>query len=146
MGAGRTLAAKTARLALRGARHPEVGRAMFFHTAGYSYPYTNMQYVTIAGGNAFYEKRPNATATQASVMARESRLPFEPPGRGAPQVREAQLPEVRPAAPPPYEPDFGDGVPVAASLPSSLLLAPPSRPEAPMLPPMTVEDIILAGD
>ena len=30
---------------------------MFFHTAGYSFPYRNMHYVVVAGGNAFYQKR-----------------------------------------------------------------------------------------
>ncbi|MCW6506511.1 cell wall hydrolase [Lichenifustis flavocetrariae] len=42
---------------LAGARHPQVGGAMYFHTAGLTYPYTNMHYVAVAGGNAFYEKR-----------------------------------------------------------------------------------------
>lgn len=41
----------------RGERHPGVKNAMFFHTDGLSFPYRNMHYVTIAGGNAFYEKR-----------------------------------------------------------------------------------------
>jgi hypothetical protein len=81
MGQGRELAAKTARVVLRGRKHPEVGKAMFFHTAGYSYPYTNMHYVAIAGGNAFYEKRRNATSTQASVAARGNRLSYDPPER-----------------------------------------------------------------
>jgi len=42
---------------LSGERHPAVGDAMFFHTAGLKFPYNNMHYVTVAGGNAFYEKR-----------------------------------------------------------------------------------------
>ncbi len=42
---------------LKGARHPEVKSAMFFHTQGYSFPYNNMHYVAAAGGNVFYEKR-----------------------------------------------------------------------------------------
>lgn len=42
---------------LAGERHASVGRAMFFHTAGRRYPYGNMHYVALAGGNAFYEKR-----------------------------------------------------------------------------------------
>ena len=42
---------------MRGKRHRVVGNAMFFHTAGYNFPYTNMHYKAIAGGNAFYEKR-----------------------------------------------------------------------------------------
>lgn len=89
MGKGRELANKTARVVLHGRKHPEVGKAMFFHTAGYSYPYTNMHYVAIAGGNAFYEKRKNATSTQAQVAAREGRLPYDPPER---QVAERMAP------------------------------------------------------
>jgi spore germination cell wall hydrolase CwlJ-like protein len=42
---------------LRGERHPGVKDAMFFHTDGLKFPYDNMHYVAIAGGNAFYEKR-----------------------------------------------------------------------------------------
>ena len=42
---------------LRGERHPGVKDAMFFHTDGLKFPYRNMHYVVIAGGNAFYEKR-----------------------------------------------------------------------------------------
>ena len=44
---------------LAGARHPGVGKAMFFHTAGLTFPYSNMHYVLVAGGNAFYEKIPS---------------------------------------------------------------------------------------
>lgn len=82
MAQGKDLARSTAREVLRGARHADVGtRAMFFHTAGYSYPYDNMQYVAIAGGNAFYEKRRNPTVTQADVARRGDRLIYEPPRR-----------------------------------------------------------------
>lgn len=42
---------------LRGERHPQVNSAMFFHQKGMKFPYRNMHYVTVAGGNAFYEKR-----------------------------------------------------------------------------------------
>ncbi|AYD03125.1 cell wall hydrolase [Neorhizobium sp. NCHU2750] len=42
---------------LKGARHPGVKDAMFFHTQGYKFPYNNMHYVAAAGGNVFYEKR-----------------------------------------------------------------------------------------
>jgi hypothetical protein len=86
MGKGRDLAAKTARRVLRGERHPRVEKAMFFHTAGYSYPYSNMHYMTIQGGNAFYDKRRGASVTQRMVAEREEaerrgRLPFNPPQR-----------------------------------------------------------------
>ncbi len=43
---------------LRGKRHRGVGKAMFFHTAGRTYGYSNMHYVSVAGGNAFYERTP----------------------------------------------------------------------------------------
>ena len=49
---------------LAGERHPKVGKAMYFHTAGHRFPYTNMHYVAVAGGNAFYEKRDKRMAKQ----------------------------------------------------------------------------------
>lgn len=42
---------------LKGERHPNLKNAMFFHTAGLKFPYGNMHYVLVAGGNSFYEKR-----------------------------------------------------------------------------------------
>jgi len=42
---------------LAGKRHRGVKRAKFFHTAGLTFPYKNMHYVLVAGGNSFYEKR-----------------------------------------------------------------------------------------
>jgi spore germination cell wall hydrolase CwlJ-like protein len=54
---------------LAGQRHPKVGRAMHFHTAGLRFPYNNMHYVAVAGGNAFYEKRkPGAPAPTGPSM------------------------------------------------------------------------------
>lgn len=42
---------------LKGERHPKVtDDVMFFHTAGLKFPYKNMRYTTVAGGNAFYYK------------------------------------------------------------------------------------------
>lgn len=81
MDKGKDLAMKTAKDVLRGKRYAKAEKAMFFHTAGYSYPYNNMHYVTVAGGNAFYEKRKNPTQTQQMVAARDTRLPFTPPQR-----------------------------------------------------------------
>lgn len=51
-----TLARSMADKVLHGYRHPGVGNAKFFHTEGYTFPYTNMHYTWVAGGNAFYEK------------------------------------------------------------------------------------------
>lgn len=42
---------------LKGERHPKLKSAMHFHTAGLKFKYKNMHYVTVAGGNSFYEKR-----------------------------------------------------------------------------------------
>jgi len=57
---GKDLASRTATKVLNGARHRNVEKAMFFHTAGMTFPYTNMHYLVEAGGNVFYEKRKNA--------------------------------------------------------------------------------------
>lgn len=54
--ADRPRIAKVAALLLAGERHPEVGQALHFHTAGHTFPYNNMHYVASAGGNVFYEK------------------------------------------------------------------------------------------
>jgi spore germination cell wall hydrolase CwlJ-like protein len=61
-GPGRTRAYEVADAVLAGARHPGVGNAMYFHTADRWYPYSNMHYVAVAGGNAFYERRSRRTA------------------------------------------------------------------------------------
>jgi spore germination cell wall hydrolase CwlJ-like protein len=58
--------AKALRMAdavLSGERHAGVRRAEFFHTTGYTFPYRNMHYVALAGGNAFYEKLTPGTFT-----------------------------------------------------------------------------------
>ena len=53
---GAVLASQMADQVLRGARHPGVRNAQHFHTAGLRFPYNNMRYVLMAGGNEFYEK------------------------------------------------------------------------------------------
>lgn len=79
MRAGRERALKNAALVLQGARVAQVQDAKFFHTAGYSFPYDNMHYVVVSGGNAFYKKVSRAErqgrrlATQADVIARYGR-------------------------------------------------------------------------
>ncbi|MBX3597647.1 MAG: cell wall hydrolase [Rhizobiaceae bacterium] len=66
---------ETADAVLKGERHPKVPpNVMFFHTAGRKFPYKNMHYTTVAGGNAFYEKRDRrrmqreGSPSDASVM------------------------------------------------------------------------------
>lgn len=63
---------------LKGERHPKLGKNVkFFHQAGLSFPYTNMHYVHVAGGNAFYEKRRGArrAAPVQIASARPERAP-----------------------------------------------------------------------
>ncbi len=50
------LASSVADRILSGERHPGVRSAKFFHQAGLTFPYNNMNYVLEAGGNAFYIK------------------------------------------------------------------------------------------
>ncbi|MDX8532737.1 cell wall hydrolase [Mesorhizobium sp. VK25A] len=42
---------------LKGERKAKLKNTMYFHTAGLHFPYRNMHYTMVAGGNAFYEKR-----------------------------------------------------------------------------------------
>jgi len=57
-GKSRERADRVAAAVLSGKRHRGVGKAMFFHTAGRTYRFENMHYVAVAGGNAFYERKP----------------------------------------------------------------------------------------
>jgi hypothetical protein len=65
---------------LHGERNPEVKEAMFFHTDGLKFPYDNMHYVTVAGGNAFYEKRgaDGALETPSPLPAYEVAMNYLP--------------------------------------------------------------------
>jgi hypothetical protein len=99
-----TLALNAADRVLAGERHDEVGGAMFFHTAGHTFPYRNMAYVASAGGNVFYEKRPPGTFDPVHPSTLVARA--DPPSisrtavaRAAPrtQVAEAERPVRRPA-------------------------------------------------
>lgn len=64
-----TRVASVADRVIAGERAGQVGAALHFHTAGYNYPYRNMHYVAVAGGNAFYEKKANPTQTQIMVAS-----------------------------------------------------------------------------
>ncbi|WP_423724824.1 cell wall hydrolase [Aurantimonas marianensis] len=120
---GRDLAAKMATRVLRGERHPRVSKAMFFHTAGMTFPYTNMHYLVEAGGNVFYEKRKNAR--------RIGDPPFRNPAPRAVQYapRSVYVAEA---------PRFARSVPV-----SPRRAAP--TPHNPGLAPMSVADLIAAS-
>jgi hypothetical protein len=62
---------------LAGQRHAGVGRAMFFHTAGISFPYHNMHYLLVAGGNAFYERVPSYNETSSPTAMGSDAGPSE---------------------------------------------------------------------
>lgn len=120
---GKDLASKTATRVLRGERHPGVRKAMFFHTAGMTFPYTNMHYHIVAGGNAFYEKRKDAR--------RASDPPFRNPDERAPAAaapRSVGYAEQRQPAARPH----------AVQQPQT----PSPQPAPSALQPMSIEDLI----
>jgi spore germination cell wall hydrolase CwlJ-like protein len=69
-GPSKARAYQAADAVLAGARHRDVGDAMYFHTAGRWYPYGNMHYVAVAGGNAFYERRSRRAAAPPPFVLR----------------------------------------------------------------------------
>jgi cell wall hydrolase len=118
-GPGRDRAYEAADAVLSGARHPGVGSAQYFHTADRWYPYSNMHYVTVAGGNAFYEKRsryaPTTVAWNQPAWNRRSwnqpataygrpsaSAAAEASARPAPAYARAAAPAYAPAAAPLY--------------------------------------------
>lgn len=70
----RKLADVAADKILAGARHEKIGNAQFFHVATRRYKYPNMRYLTVAGGNIFYEKtgRRSVMAYAATKPAQQS--------------------------------------------------------------------------
>ncbi|WP_448951000.1 cell wall hydrolase [Labrys neptuniae] len=75
--AGRERAFRVADQVISGKRYPGMSKNVhFFHTAGYTYPYSNMHYVAVAGGNAFYEKRRRDGSPAAPpVMMAQAEMP-----------------------------------------------------------------------
>ena len=121
---------------LDGERHPGVGTALHFHTAGYSFPYRNMHYVAMAGGNAFYEKRQNPTQTQIMVAALAEREKREAAREGR-EADPAPIPALKARAEPARvqiaraEPeDEAEEAPVRAA--PAPRIATPARVEAPV--------------
>lgn len=91
---------------LAGKRSKGVKSAKFFHTAGLHFPYHNMHYVLVAGGNAFYEKRPWRRREGAEVAKLQ----------GADVLLPTIAPSDKPAAKPPALTQ------VAAASPSSTMM------------------------
>ena len=67
-GQGQELARASASAVLAGEKHPNVGRARFFHAAWYDANFNNIHYVSTAGGNAFYEKRRPENVTSPNPL------------------------------------------------------------------------------
>lgn len=126
---------------LRGERHAKVGNAMYFHTAGRRYPYKNMHYVLMAGGNEFYERR----GRRGEPVV----LPDETPARRATMIAFAQPAQMiaRPA------PAVSGTIAIAQADPIDLPMAldgptPTARPAAapqmagafPPVPPTPAQD------
>lgn len=96
---------------LAGERHEKLANARFFHHAGLRFHYPNMRYVLVAGGNAFYEKRPRrrgAGANEVSVAAVSPTVPFPAPRPAAaspspppPSARPTDLAGAQPSVPSP---------------------------------------------
>ena len=68
---GRKLASEVADRVLSGERHPQMpSDAKFFHTAGYSFPYTNMHYVLVAGRERLLREDPRWGEPAAAAVRR----------------------------------------------------------------------------
>ena len=85
---------------LKGERKAKLKNTMYFHTAGLRFPYRNMHYTMVAGGNAFYEKRgrnwqplPDEPQVAVASAAPEMAKP------AAPVTLVASAEPVRPAKP-----------------------------------------------
>jgi hypothetical protein len=138
-GKSRERAERVASAVLSGKRHRGVRDSMFFHTAGYNFPYRNMHYQVLAGGNAFYEKRTpkggqrNRTQKEAArrssggreIMVAEVRR--TEPARLPRETRRSKRPE-----PPPPERVYLAAAPAPAQLPRT---APPPEPLPVIVPP-----------
>jgi hypothetical protein len=149
--ASRARAFRVADAVLSGRRHPGVGtNAMFFHTAGLTFPYRNMHYVVVAGGNAFYEKRstkPTIPLTpiepaSPAIMVADARYTPRPETRPTPEPRSRY--EVASFAPLPNPAPRIAPKPVLTPKPVVVAsLVPPPRPSRPARAPQTIADLIV---
>ncbi|ANM14087.1 MULTISPECIES: cell wall hydrolase [unclassified Rhizobium] len=120
---------------LKGARHPAVKDAMFFHTDGLKFPYNNMHYVAVAGGNAFYEKRgaDGMLQTPPPLPAYEVAMNYVPGESILPPQFEALIPSAVPVPLPAPDP-----MPTASTM-SPINAAPTAAHMAPVANPMPMQ-------
>ena len=154
MGKGSQLAAQMATKVLKGGRHRYVRNAKFFHTAGMTFPYTNMHYLVEAGGNVFYEKRKNSRSKRDPAFVNPPGL--EAANRSARLMlmsyQTAPAQQIYPSVPAGYttEPSSARA---AAALPipattAETTFASPSAPQSAgdaMLQPIDINDLIASG-
>jgi spore germination cell wall hydrolase CwlJ-like protein len=134
---GRELAYKMADQVLAGKRHRGVGRSMFFHTAGYNFPYRNMHYQVVAGGNAFYEKR-TPKGGQRNTSQYEVAQGVRPPRPSRPDQQWAFAPPVQVAALAPRPAPRQAPRPAPAAAATATFMTPiPLPPE-----PASIEELI----
>lgn len=114
---------------LKGERASKLKNAMHFHTAGLKFPYKNMHYVLVAGGNAFYEKRDRGwqpLPDEGTTMIASAVPPA--PATGQPTAAEpvvvAEAATVAAA-----EPSMPGVAPVPARRPDTTLIASASEPD-----------------
>jgi len=103
-GKSRDRALRVASRVLSGKRHRAVGNAMYFHTAGRTYKYSNMHYVAVAGGNAFYTRNPqtgHSYIPRQQIAMAGPRTTLEAPRRFRPATRQPgyQLAAFKPIKP-----------------------------------------------
>ena len=137
-GKSRERAYRIADQVLAGKRHRGVGKAMFFHTAGRTYSYSNMHYVAVAGGNAFYERKPTGRSyiPRTVIVRAGPRDSIAAPGGWFGRAFAADDPAPGRVAPPPPRPVY-----VAAAPPPA---APAAYADEP--PPASIEALILASN
>ncbi|TPN58150.1 cell wall hydrolase [Mesorhizobium sp. B1-1-4] len=78
---------------LKGERKAKLKNTMYFHTAGLRFPYKNMHYTMVAGGNAFYEKRGRnwqPLPDEPTVAVASAEQPSALPGVAATRVASAE--------------------------------------------------------
>ncbi|PDT18528.1 hydrolase [Rhizobium sp. J15] len=138
---------------LKGARHPAVKEAMFFHTDGLKFPYDNMHYVTVAGGNAFYEKRDSngMLETPAPLPAYEVAMNYVPGESMLPPQFEALIPSAVPVplpAPDPMSTASTAQMHITAPVtqPETSIEPEPGMPVAIPTPRPAYDSVMLRGD
>lgn len=133
---------------LSGERHPAVKDAMFFHTAGLKFPYNNMHYVTVAGGNAFYEKRDEdgALETPPPLPSYEVAMNYVPGESMLPPQFEVLIPSAVPVPIPAPDPmATASTQPIPVIEPVTSIEPEPGMPIAIPTPRPAYDNVMLRG-